>query len=101
MAVKILSDVFNLPGAFEDFLKEVNAMHSLSHRNLTRLYGVVLSSPLMMVRFCIFTQMPAMLVSVAVFRFIAVIEFEELFQRICFLLHIVKSFSEYILLWTV
>jgi len=37
------------PGAFEDFVKEVNAMHILDHPNLIRLYGVVLTSPLMMV----------------------------------------------------
>ena len=50
VAVKILKkDALALPGAFEDFVKEVNAMHSLDHPNLIRLYGVVLSSPLMMV----------------------------------------------------
>ena len=37
------------PGAFDDFVKEVNAMHILDHPNLIRLYGVVLTSPLMMV----------------------------------------------------
>ncbi|CAC5362937.1 TNK2 [Mytilus coruscus] len=50
VAVKILrKDVLALPGAFEDFVKEVNAMHTLSHPNLIRLYGIVLSTPLMMV----------------------------------------------------
>ncbi|XP_074654196.1 activated CDC42 kinase 1-like [Tubulanus polymorphus] len=50
VAVKILkNDALSLPGAFEDFVKEVNAMHQLDHPNLIRLYGVVLSSPLMMV----------------------------------------------------
>lgn len=50
VAVKILRhDVLALPGGFEDFVKEVNAMHSLDHENLIRLFGVVLSSPLMMV----------------------------------------------------
>ncbi|ELU18506.1 hypothetical protein CAPTEDRAFT_168170 [Capitella teleta] len=50
VAVKILkSEVLSLPGAFEDFVKEVNAMHTLDHPNLIRLYGVALSSPLMMV----------------------------------------------------
>ncbi|XP_064642651.1 activated CDC42 kinase 1-like [Lineus longissimus] len=50
VAVKILkSEVLSMPGAFEDFVKEVNAMHSLDHPNLIRLYGAVLSSPLMMV----------------------------------------------------
>ncbi|XP_035213671.1 activated CDC42 kinase 1-like [Stegodyphus dumicola] len=50
VAVKILKeDAVSLPGAFEDFMKEVNAMHSLNHPNLIRLFGVVLLSPLMMV----------------------------------------------------
>ena len=50
VAVKILkSDALSIPGAFEDFVKEVNAMHTLDHPNLIRLYGVVLSTPLMMV----------------------------------------------------
>ena len=50
MAVKILkSEVLAMPGAFDDFVKEVNAMHTLDHPNLIRLYGVVLASPLMMV----------------------------------------------------
>ena len=50
VAVKILkNDSLNLPGAFQDFAKEVNAMHSLDNVNLIRLYGVVLTSPLMMV----------------------------------------------------
>lgn len=50
VAVKILkNDVLSQPGAFEDFVKEVNAMHTLRHVNLIRLYGVVLSTPLMMV----------------------------------------------------
>ncbi|KAL8601778.1 Activated CDC42 kinase 1 [Nucella lapillus] len=50
VAVKILkNDVLSQPGAFEDFVKEVNAMFTLRHGNLIRLYGVVLSTPLMMV----------------------------------------------------
>lgn len=67
MAVKILkADALNQPGIFEDFIKEVQAMHCLSHQNLIRLtlelaarfrvnlnfyrlYGVVLSQPMMMV----------------------------------------------------
>ncbi|KAL3860946.1 hypothetical protein ACJMK2_007040 [Sinanodonta woodiana] len=50
VAVKILrSDALSQPGAFEDFLMEVNSMHSLDHPNLIKLYGIVLSSPLMMV----------------------------------------------------
>ncbi len=51
VAVKILkNDALNMPAAFEDFVKEVNSMHTLDHPHLIRLYGVVLSSPLMMVR---------------------------------------------------
>lgn len=50
VAVKILkNEVLSQPGAFDDFVKEVNAMHILDHPNLIRLYGVVLTSPLMMV----------------------------------------------------
>lgn len=50
VAVKILrNDALSMPGAFEDFVKEVNVMHNLDHMNLIRLYGVVLSTPLMMV----------------------------------------------------
>lgn len=48
--MKILRrDALSQPGAFEDFVKEVNAMHTLKHTNLIHLYGVVLSTPLMMV----------------------------------------------------
>eukprot|EP00058_Branchiostoma_floridae_P028405 XP_002613896.1 hypothetical protein BRAFLDRAFT_262126 [Branchiostoma floridae] len=50
VAVKCLkNEVLVQPDAFMDFVKEVNAMHQLDHPNLIRLYGVVLSSPLMMV----------------------------------------------------
>lgn len=68
VAVKVLkADALNQPGVFEDFIKEVQAMHVLSHPNLIRLkiilykikhqinvlfsslYGVVLSQPMMMV----------------------------------------------------
>ncbi|XP_060073718.1 activated CDC42 kinase 1-like [Ylistrum balloti] len=50
VAVKILrNDALSQPGAFEDFVKEVNAMHMLDHPNLIRLYGICLSCPLMMV----------------------------------------------------
>lgn len=50
VAVKILrNDALAQPGAFEDFVKEVNAMHILDHPNLIRLYGISLSCPLMMV----------------------------------------------------
>ncbi|KAL0267802.1 UNVERIFIED_CONTAM: hypothetical protein PYX00_009960 [Menopon gallinae] len=50
VAVKVLKqDALSQPGVFEDFFKEVQAMHFLDHTNLIRLYGVVLSQPLMMV----------------------------------------------------
>lgn len=48
VAVKILKQEVLLR-ALEDFAKEVNAMHQLRHPNLIRLYGIVLSSPMMMV----------------------------------------------------
>ncbi|XP_044012372.1 uncharacterized protein LOC122855227 isoform X2 [Aphidius gifuensis] len=50
VAVKILkADALNQPGVIEDFVSEVQAMHTLDHQNLIRLYGVVLSQPMMMV----------------------------------------------------
>nr|XP_056705878.1 activated CDC42 kinase 1 [Euleptes europaea] len=50
VAVKCLkTDVLSQPEALDDFIREVNAMHSLDHRNLIRLYGVVLSNPMKMV----------------------------------------------------
>ncbi|PAA73847.1 hypothetical protein BOX15_Mlig004304g3, partial [Macrostomum lignano] len=50
VAVKILRDPKSGANtALEDFVKEVNSMHSLSHPNLIRLYGACLSSPLMIV----------------------------------------------------
>ncbi|XP_070609913.1 activated CDC42 kinase 1 isoform X2 [Erythrolamprus reginae] len=50
VAVKCLkTDVLNQPEALDDFTREVNAMHSLDHVNLIRLYGVVLSNPMKMV----------------------------------------------------
>lgn len=50
MAVKCLkTDVLSQPDALEDFICEVNAMHSLNHQNLIRLYGVVLTQPMKMV----------------------------------------------------
>nr|CAH7760487.1 unnamed protein product [Callosobruchus chinensis] len=50
VAVKVLkADALNQPGVFEDFIKEVQAMHVMCHQNLIRLYGVVLSQPMMMV----------------------------------------------------
>lgn len=51
VAVKCLKpDVLSQPEAMDDFIREVNAMHSLDHRNLIRLYGVVLTPPMKMVR---------------------------------------------------
>ncbi|XP_050523839.1 activated CDC42 kinase 1 [Daktulosphaira vitifoliae] len=50
VAVKILKqDVPSMPQLFDDFVKEVQAMHSLDHVNLIKLYGVVLTQPMMMV----------------------------------------------------
>ncbi|XP_072297212.1 tyrosine kinase, non-receptor, 2b isoform X3 [Eucyclogobius newberryi] len=50
VAVKCLkTDVLCQPDALEDFICEVNAMHSLDHQNLIRLYGVVLTHPMKMV----------------------------------------------------
>lgn len=51
VAVKILrKDVVSDPGAsFNDFVKEISVMHQLNHPNIIKLYGVVLSSPMMMV----------------------------------------------------
>ena len=42
-------DTLNQPGAFEDFVKEVQSMHALDHENLIRLYGIVLTQPMMMI----------------------------------------------------
>ncbi|XP_051990302.1 tyrosine kinase, non-receptor, 2b isoform X1 [Xyrauchen texanus] len=50
VAVKCLkTDVLNQPDALDDFIREVNAMHSLDHQNLIRLYGVILTHPMKMV----------------------------------------------------
>uniref|UniRef100_A0A8C5SFG8 non-specific protein-tyrosine kinase n=1 Tax=Laticauda laticaudata TaxID=8630 RepID=A0A8C5SFG8_LATLA len=50
VAVKCLkTDALNQPEALDDFIREANAMHSLDHVNLIRLYGVVLSNPMKMV----------------------------------------------------
>lgn len=50
VAVKVLkADNLAQPGVIEDFFREVQAMHSIDHHNLIRLYGVVLSQPMMMV----------------------------------------------------
>ncbi|XP_039296989.1 signaling mucin HKR1 isoform X2 [Nilaparvata lugens] len=49
-AVKVLkADALSQPSVFADFAKEVQSMHQLDHPNLIRLYGVVLTQPLMMV----------------------------------------------------
>lgn len=51
VALKILrKDVMSEPGAsFNDFVKEISVMHQLNHPNIIKLYGIVLSSPMMMV----------------------------------------------------
>ncbi|XP_054286278.1 activated Cdc42 kinase Ack-like isoform X1 [Macrosteles quadrilineatus] len=50
VAVKVLkADALTQPGVLEDFVKEVQAMHQLDHPQLIRLYGVVLTQPMMMV----------------------------------------------------
>ncbi|XP_037887710.1 uncharacterized protein LOC119636447 [Glossina fuscipes] len=50
VAVKVLkADNLTQPGIIEDFFREVQAMHALDHSNLIRLYGVVLSQPMMMI----------------------------------------------------
>ncbi|CAL8343983.1 unnamed protein product [Merluccius merluccius] len=50
VAVKCLkTDALTQPDALDDFICEVNAMHSLDHQNLIRLYGVVLTHPMKMV----------------------------------------------------
>ncbi|XP_030625167.1 activated CDC42 kinase 1 [Chanos chanos] len=50
VAVKCLkTDVLEQAEGLDDFIREVNAMHSLNHQNLIRLYGVVLTHPMKMV----------------------------------------------------
>lgn len=49
VAVKILKADTLSPHVFEEFFKEVQSMHLLDHPNLIRLFGVVLSHPMMMV----------------------------------------------------
>ncbi|XP_051538066.1 activated CDC42 kinase 1-like isoform X2 [Myxocyprinus asiaticus] len=50
VAVKCLkTDLLEQGEGLDDFIREVNAMHSLDHQNLIRLYGVVLTHPMKMV----------------------------------------------------
>lgn len=50
VAVKCLkANVLDSDG-LDDFIREVNAMHSLSHQNLIRLHGIVLTQPMKMVK---------------------------------------------------
>ncbi|XP_059056957.1 activated Cdc42 kinase Ack [Achroia grisella] len=59
VAVKVLkADAFSQPGIYDDFRREVEAMHSLNHPNLIKLHGVVFH-PLMMV--CELAPMGALL----------------------------------------
>ncbi|KTG35215.1 hypothetical protein cypCar_00021196, partial [Cyprinus carpio] len=49
VAVKCLkTDLLEQDEGLDDFIREVNAMHSLDHHNLIRLYGVVLTHPMKM-----------------------------------------------------
>lgn len=59
VAIKVLkADAFSQPGIYDDFRREVEAMHSLKHPNLIKLHGVVFH-PLMMV--CELAPMGALL----------------------------------------
>lgn len=50
VAVKVLkTQNLSQDGLIGEFFKEVQAMHALDHPNLVRLYGVVLTQPMMMV----------------------------------------------------
>ncbi|TRY95271.1 hypothetical protein DNTS_012209 [Danionella cerebrum] len=50
VAVKCLkTDLLDQGEGLDDFIREVNAMHSLNHHNLIRLHGVVLTHPMKMV----------------------------------------------------
>ncbi|KAM9331628.1 activated CDC42 kinase 1 isoform 2-T2 [Pholidichthys leucotaenia] len=49
VAVKCLKAGVLASEDLDDFIREVNAMHSLNHQNIIRLYGVVLTQPMKMV----------------------------------------------------
>uniref|UniRef100_A0A7N5ZX01 Non-specific protein-tyrosine kinase n=1 Tax=Anabas testudineus TaxID=64144 RepID=A0A7N5ZX01_ANATE len=49
VAVKCLKAGVLDSDGLDDFIREVNAMHSLSHQNLIRLHGIVLTQPMKMV----------------------------------------------------
>ncbi|XP_076868267.1 LOW QUALITY PROTEIN: activated CDC42 kinase 1 [Brachyhypopomus gauderio] len=50
VAVKCLkTDLLDETEGLDDFIREVNTMHSLDHQNLIRLYGVILTHPMKMV----------------------------------------------------
>lgn len=51
VALKVLrKDAVSDPGSsFNELVKEISVMHQLNHPNIIQLYGVVLSSPMMMV----------------------------------------------------
>lgn len=50
VAVKCLKASVLDSDGLDDFIREVNAMHSLSHQNLIRLHGIVLTQPMKMVK---------------------------------------------------
>lgn len=56
VAVKCLKASVLDSDGLDDFIREVNAMHSLSHQNLIRLHGIVLTQPMKMVK-CSFSHM--------------------------------------------
>lgn len=49
MAVKLLKPEAMKSDLFTGFLYEIRAMQCLSHPSLIRLYGIVISNPIMMV----------------------------------------------------
>lgn len=50
VAVKCLKAGVLDSDGLDVFIREVNAMHSLSHQNLIRLHGIVLTQPMRIVR---------------------------------------------------